>query len=339
MHIRDGLVDPKHYKAMGEAIWLYLYLHRECAAKTGLVKLYKHHEAAAALGITRRGVMLQMDRLERAGYVTVTRGQHGLSVQISRYAWQARRSGPSPDVQSSSHQSPSDVQSSSHEDMPQMCSPVPPDVNSRSPILLNTSSFNGVNDSIGAAPVPPTPEPPPSLGADAPVATAQNETTDTTEAKAVAAEKRRQDLAEARLAKRAEWVQTFCRRAVKSLGWEKAQATTREGWAVTVERQLADCSQDERDRFGHWLFSDGWYQGGRGFTLGSALSKAIDTWKSAGKPHDKAAGRQEKSAPPRFVPSMIQERPLTKEAQEWEALIKARDAKRAAEAQATGGVP
>jgi hypothetical protein len=46
MHIRDGLVDPKHYKAMGEAIWLYLYLHRECAAKTGLVKLYKRRHVA-----------------------------------------------------------------------------------------------------------------------------------------------------------------------------------------------------------------------------------------------------------------------------------------------------
>jgi hypothetical protein len=72
-----------------------------------------------------------------------------------------------------------------------------------------------------------------------------------------------------------------------------------------------------------------------------ALAKELGPWLKAGKPaqYVEPVRAKPQAAPPRFVPSMIPERPLTKEAQEWEALVKARDAKRAAEAQATGGVP
>jgi hypothetical protein len=72
-----------------------------------------------------------------------------------------------------------------------------------------------------------------------------------------------------------------------------------------------------------------------------ALAKELGPWLKAGKPAQYVEPVRAKppAAPPRFVPSMIPQRPLTKEAQEWEALVKARDAKRAAEAQATGGVP
>lgn len=89
--IRGGLLDPKHCAAMGEAVWIYLYLHGlvrfdgEGAGSTAPDRLYQHEAAATALGLSLRTVKRHLDRLVRKGYVTVERHQHGLSVTITNY--------------------------------------------------------------------------------------------------------------------------------------------------------------------------------------------------------------------------------------------------------------
>jgi hypothetical protein len=177
-----------------------------------------------------------------------------------------------------------------------------------------------------------------SVGAGAPSTAAQNQGPDAATARQAEAEKRRQALAEGRLARRPQWVQTFCRRAATSLGWAEVQPTTLDGWAAIVERQLADCTPAERDRFGHWLFSNGFFQAGHGFQLGSALPKEIDTWKSAGKPQEKATGKTDKS-PPKVSVSALMDSPQMRLWRQQEAEIEAATAQRAVEQAQSGGVP
>lgn len=85
MHIRDGLVAGKHRKAMGDAVWLYLYLHKHVGFDTGIMPAYRHDVAAAELELSLRSVKLYLERLVAAGYVTVTRRWHCLRVEITRY--------------------------------------------------------------------------------------------------------------------------------------------------------------------------------------------------------------------------------------------------------------
>ncbi len=297
MHIRDGLVDAKHRAAMGEAIWLYLYLHKSCAAKTGSIKHYRHQDAADTLGMTRQGVMLQMERLEDAGYVTVCRHQHGLSVQIVRYAWQPRQHTPPADVESGLHLTGSDVNGSLHleeperaTERPQMSTALDSDVNSSIPPSIFTSRFNG-NDSVGA-------------DAPAQTATPQQDTQDQERtAKAAAKEVKRQADARSSFEKRPAWVRAFCRRAAKSLGWDTVKPTTLEGWAPLIEQGLAENTARERERFGRWLFSNGWFANGHGFQLHSQLVKEMDAWHSSDMPEVKSTSSQPSARAP--VPSRI----------------------------------
>lgn len=95
--LRAGLVDAKHRKAMGEAVWLYLYLHLLVrfdgpdAGCTTDVALYTHEAAADVLGFEERQVRRHFRRLIDGGYVTAVRRQRGLAVTITKYqAAQAR---------------------------------------------------------------------------------------------------------------------------------------------------------------------------------------------------------------------------------------------------------
>ena len=89
--IRGGLLDEKHRDQIGEAIWLYLYLHqhvRFSGADAGVSapdQPYRHTDAAHALGLSLRAVKYQFDRLESSGYITSRRTNHGLTVAITKY--------------------------------------------------------------------------------------------------------------------------------------------------------------------------------------------------------------------------------------------------------------
>jgi hypothetical protein len=175
MHIRDGLIDPKHYKAMGDAIWLYLYLHKECAAKTGTVKSYHHQNAAAALSLSVPTIKRYMERLKDGGYVQTTRGYNHLSVQITRYDWQEGRRGygttPKSDVSGETLHSPSEVSNMTSNPQSEVSEVIPTSEGEKYQLCdrevsqsvltsIFTTSFNGVNDStanaVGADAPPPT---------------------------------------------------------------------------------------------------------------------------------------------------------------------------------------
>lgn len=85
MRIREGILESKHRRAMGEAVWLYLYLHKEANWSTGVISRYRHDEAAAALDMPLRTVKRQMARLEGAGYISSARSKGYSQVTICRY--------------------------------------------------------------------------------------------------------------------------------------------------------------------------------------------------------------------------------------------------------------
>jgi hypothetical protein len=90
--IRAGLLEPKHRQRMGDALWLYLWLHsrvRMTGPRTGSTPpdaLYHHEAARQALGYADvRQVKRHLRRLIDSGYVTAARRQRGLEIAITKY--------------------------------------------------------------------------------------------------------------------------------------------------------------------------------------------------------------------------------------------------------------
>jgi len=85
--IREGLFkDPsgKHRKKMGEAIWLYGYLHICVDLETGQT-VRKYKTISNETGIPESSVKKMMLKLKRAEYIKTTRLGQGLVVQITKW--------------------------------------------------------------------------------------------------------------------------------------------------------------------------------------------------------------------------------------------------------------
>lgn len=83
---RGLIVEPtaKHYKAMGSALWLYLYLLVFANRATG--KLFRRNSTIAAdIGVGSRTVSRWLHILKTGGYIEVRRT--GRSLQISITKW------------------------------------------------------------------------------------------------------------------------------------------------------------------------------------------------------------------------------------------------------------
>jgi len=85
--IREGLFrDPsgKHRRRMGEAVWLYLYLHMCADLETGqLLRRYK--TIADETGIPESSAKKMMLKLKRDGYIKTSRLSRGLVIQITKW--------------------------------------------------------------------------------------------------------------------------------------------------------------------------------------------------------------------------------------------------------------
>ncbi|WP_020621048.1 helix-turn-helix domain-containing protein [Paenibacillus daejeonensis] len=88
----SGLLDPKHYKNIGSAIWLFLW----CVSSTtkdvekdgvswGIVlgnKPIKREEISAKFDVTERTVQRWIDTLEQEGYIKITRAPYGMIFSV-----------------------------------------------------------------------------------------------------------------------------------------------------------------------------------------------------------------------------------------------------------------
>jgi DNA-binding transcriptional regulator YhcF (GntR family) len=88
----SGLLEPKHYKKIGSALWLFLW----CVSSTtkeierdgvtwGIVlgnKPLKRSELAKPFGVSERTVQRWLDDLETHGYIKITRAPYGYIITV-----------------------------------------------------------------------------------------------------------------------------------------------------------------------------------------------------------------------------------------------------------------
>jgi hypothetical protein len=82
-----GLVmDPeaKHYQAMKNAVWLYLYLLLNANRKTGIL-MRKIKTVSNDMGVTRDTALRWLGILRSAGYITTVNTGRSLTIQVTRW--------------------------------------------------------------------------------------------------------------------------------------------------------------------------------------------------------------------------------------------------------------
>lgn len=82
-----GLVvdaEAKHYRAMGSALWLFIYLVIHANPKSGTVNR-KYQTIAGEMGISPRTIRSWLTRLMQQSYVSVTQTGRSQVIHISRW--------------------------------------------------------------------------------------------------------------------------------------------------------------------------------------------------------------------------------------------------------------
>ena len=80
------LVEPtaKHYKAMGSAVWLFLYFLTYANRSSG--KLFRRRSTIASdLGLTLRTINRWLSILKRNGYVDIHQSERSLIISITKW--------------------------------------------------------------------------------------------------------------------------------------------------------------------------------------------------------------------------------------------------------------
>lgn len=79
-------VEPtaRHYKAMGKAVWLYIYFVIHANRKTGV--LYRLVPAIAQdMGLSVRTIQYWLTKLRKTGYVKITSTGRGLEISVLKW--------------------------------------------------------------------------------------------------------------------------------------------------------------------------------------------------------------------------------------------------------------
>lgn len=89
--VRNNLLERKHFEAMGEAVWLYMWFLDKMTSvnENGVGKVLgssaiTHDLIFEDLGIPHRTYLRYVDKLRDAGYINTVRLQHGLLVTITK---------------------------------------------------------------------------------------------------------------------------------------------------------------------------------------------------------------------------------------------------------------
>lgn len=83
--MRSGFfTDAKHRERIGQAVWLYGYLHIYADRRTG--RLTRNYQTIAdEIGTSTKTIQRWMEVLKRGKYVEIQLLQHGISVQITKW--------------------------------------------------------------------------------------------------------------------------------------------------------------------------------------------------------------------------------------------------------------
>jgi hypothetical protein len=90
--IANGLLEPKHCLAMGEAVWLYMWLQdkttsineNQLGKVLGNKPIVYEDDIKPVLGISRQVYIRWIDRLRSAGYIQTVRTPRGLVIVITK---------------------------------------------------------------------------------------------------------------------------------------------------------------------------------------------------------------------------------------------------------------
>jgi hypothetical protein len=89
IHVKIGLLEPKHVKNMKDAIWLFLHLIDDADWATGQVA-WTIADAATVLGLSQPTIRKYKARLESAGYIDTSPVQHS-HLESNILAWRNPR--------------------------------------------------------------------------------------------------------------------------------------------------------------------------------------------------------------------------------------------------------
>jgi len=91
IEITNNLLDPKHYKAMGRSVWVYMWCIDRMTSVTedgeGWVlggKPIKASEITEELGVGVRMVRKHIEKLQKAGYINAKRTPYGHQISVNK---------------------------------------------------------------------------------------------------------------------------------------------------------------------------------------------------------------------------------------------------------------
>ena len=86
--VSSGLLEKKHVKAMGPAIWTYLALLDKQTKPDGTVNrgdpIAASSELGDRIGLSQDTILRHLDRLQKAGYIRLTRRPYGCIVHVEK---------------------------------------------------------------------------------------------------------------------------------------------------------------------------------------------------------------------------------------------------------------
>ena len=91
IYVKNDLLEPKHAKIMGTALWEYLWLLDKITSidESGVGKILggkpiKRNDISKDLGISERHISIHLKTLEKNGYINILRTPYGFVITINK---------------------------------------------------------------------------------------------------------------------------------------------------------------------------------------------------------------------------------------------------------------
>ena len=101
IQVKNELLDPKHFHAMGESIWLFLWLldHMTSISEEGIGKVLggkpiKFSDLKDELEVPERSYTRWVATLKKHGYINTIRTPYGLTISVNKASKRFKRDTP-----------------------------------------------------------------------------------------------------------------------------------------------------------------------------------------------------------------------------------------------------
>ena len=101
IQVKNDLLDPKHFHAMGESIWLFLWCldHMTSISESGIGKVLggkpiKFSDLKDELDVSERSYSRWVSTLKKHGYINTIRTPYGLSISVNKASKKFKRDTP-----------------------------------------------------------------------------------------------------------------------------------------------------------------------------------------------------------------------------------------------------